>query len=216
MTDLLAGRREAINEGKAFSLVWLDEGKGCPVEVGQLFTLRACRIEITKTHRIQKKLDWEFEGDVLLAGWYWRAEFATYRRLVRQRYLAKRGGTTTDRKQAMAAQDDPEPGTLRVIGEEERDPVAATQHAQLGDAPEASVPHHEVPDYGASRDADQLYKLAHAERRVAEASAPLEERIERLREMSRVRHIDISGDLKLIEKRVAAVERKILEGAAAA
>lgn len=215
MKDPLAGRREEINEGRANSLVWLDGGNGCPVEEGQVIRLRSCSIEITKTVRFQKKQDWEYNDWPMPAGWYWRAEFTTYRRLTPTRFLAKRGGTTTDRKQAMAAQDDPEPGTLRVIADDERDPVAATQHANLGKAPEAAVPHHEVPDYAASREAAQLYELAHAERRVAEANAPLEERLVRLREMSMERHIDITSDLFIIEQRIEKAERKVLEGAAA-
>ncbi len=213
--DPLAGFREAINEGSLYSLVWLDRGEGSPVEVDEVYPCRSCTIEITKVQRFQKKIDWEHNGEALPAGWFWRAEFATYRKAVRTHYLARRGGLTTDRKQAMAAEDDPDPGTLRVISEDERDPVVATQHAALGEMPEAAVPKHEVPDYLASREARQVYELDMAERRVAEGSAPLEERLTRLREMSRLRHVDITSDLAVIAQRIEKAERKVLERAAA-
>jgi hypothetical protein len=215
MKDPLAGRRDEINDGTAISLVWLDSGRGCPVKKGEIFKLRACSIEITVIQRFQKKLDWNYNDQPMPAGWYWRAEFTTYRLLTRQRFLAKRGGTTTDRKQAMAVQDDPDPATLAVIAEDERDPVAATQHASLGEAPEAAVPHHEVPSYEASVEAAQLYALAHGERRVVEAEAPLEERLASLREASRTRNVDITSDLFIIEQRIERAERKVLDGAAA-
>lgn len=215
MKHPLAGKRQGINEGEVYSLVWPDTGDGCPVEVGQVFNLRSCRIEITKTHRIQKKVDWEFEGEPMWAGWYWRAEFASYRRSVAPQFLARRGGLTTDRKQAMATQDDPDPGTLRVIGEDERDPVAATQHAALGQPPEPAVPKHEVPNLQGSRDARQLYERDMAERRMLEANASLEDRLVRLREVAGQRHIDISSEMRVIEQRIASAEEKVLERSAA-
>jgi hypothetical protein len=54
-----------------------------------------------------------------------------------------------------------------------------------------------------------------AKRRIAEVSAPLEDRLARLREMAQRQNVDISGDMRVIEKRVAAAETKVLERAAA-
>jgi hypothetical protein len=213
--DSLAGKREGINAGEVYSLIWLDDGSGCPVETGERHELRSCRIQITKTHRIQKKQAWEFEGDQLPAGWYWRAEFETYWKVSGTPFLARRGGTTSDRKQAMAMQDDEEPGTLRAISEDERDPVAATQHAALGSPPEAAVPKHEIPNLLGSREARQRYEFDMAERRMQEADAPLEQRLVRLREMASQRHIDITTDLRAIERRLGKIEDKVLERAAA-
>lgn len=215
MTDPLAGRREQINAGEAYSLLWLDKGKGCPVEVGDVLELRACRIRITKKHRIQKKQAWEYEGERLPAGWYWRAEFETYWKVTSTPFLARRGGITNDRKQAMPTQDDPDAATLRNIRDGERDPVAATQHAALGEPPELAVPEHEIPNLQGSREARQRYELEMAERRVEEASAPLEQRLARLREVAGDCHVDIGSDLFVIEQRIEKAERKVLERAAA-
>ena len=205
MTDPLAGQRQKINEGRAYSLLWLcSRFSACPVKSGDVFALRSCRIVITKRQRVRK------QGD-----WYWRAEFKTYRP-DRPEFLARRGGLTSDRKLAMAAQDDPEPGTLRVIAEGERCPKAAAEHAALGTVPEPeAVPKHEIDDYTGSRAARQRYEREMAERRLEEAEAPLEARITRLREMAAERHIDISGDLTVIEQRLAKAERRVCERAAA-
>jgi hypothetical protein len=203
--DPLAGRRQEINEGTAYSLMWVDEGQKCPVELGDIFQLRSCRIEITKIHRIQKG-----RGD-----WWWRAEFARYVPPTPE-FLDRRGGLTENIDAAMPAQDDPEPGTLRAISNDERDPTAAAKHAALGDQPEPeAVPKDEIPNYSGSRTARQCYEREMAERRIAEATAPLEERLVRLREQARHRNIDISSDLRVIEKRIAAAEDKVLERAAA-
>lgn len=215
MKDPLAKRRQRINEGEAYSLIWTDTGIGCPVDVGQVFQLRACRIEITKTHRIHKKQAWEFEGEWLDAGWYWRAEFDTYWKTAKTQFLARRGGITSERRQAMPQQDSPDPGTLHLVTDDERDPVAAAQHRALGEAPEPALSDHEIRELRGSREARQRYELDMAERRMAEASAPLEQRLARLREMAGNRHVDISRDLRVIEQRVAAIEDKVLERAAA-
>lgn len=195
MNDPLAGRREEINEGLAYSLMWRDTDDGCPVEVGQVIELRSCRIQITKTHRIQKDRKW-----------WWRAEFRRYVKGQRPQFLDRRGGLTTDRKQAMAAQDDEDPGTLRVIREDERDLVAAVAHAGLGEQPEPeAVPDHEIADYNGSREARQQYALDMAERRVVEESIPLSERIRRLEECV---DVDLSRQFARIEQGVKAAETK--------
>lgn len=55
MTDPLAGQRTLINEDRgARSLLWPDKGRGCPVKVGELYSLRRCGIEITRVHRVQR------------------------------------------------------------------------------------------------------------------------------------------------------------------
>lgn len=204
MKHPLDGKRQAINDGEAYSVMWRDTGQGCPVKVGEIFELRSCRIQITKTHRVKKERKW----------WH-RAEFDRYKRSTRPEFLARDGGVTTDRKKAMAAQDDPEPGTIRVIHDDERDPVAATQHASLGAAPEPEVvPKDEIATYTGSREARQLYQREIAEQRSTEETAPLEERVARLREVSAARHVDITSDMRVIEQRVEAAERKVLERAA--
>lgn len=51
MSDPLAGKRERINSGEAKVLAWADDGSGQPVQVGQVFGLRKCAIEITLVRR---------------------------------------------------------------------------------------------------------------------------------------------------------------------
>lgn len=216
MKDPLAGKREAINRGEVYSLVWLDLGEGCPVEDRQIFRLRACSIQITKTHRIQKKQPWSHEGDLLRAGWYWRAEFETFWKIARTSFLARRGGTTSDHRQAMRTEDDPESaGTLHAIAEGERDERAELEHGALGEPPESAVEDHLIPQLTGSREARQRYELEMAERRIEEASAPLEQRLVRLREMAAQRNIDISSEMRVIEQRIEKAEGKVLERAAA-
>lgn len=206
MKDPLAGRRQDINEGRASALVWPDQGKGCPVEVGQVFPLRSCRIEITRIERRRR------EGK-----WNWLAFFARY--TPDRLHLLTRGAGSTgtgyitelkDEEQAQRAQDDPEAATLCAA-----DPLGRPD-PNLRSAPEPEgVPREEIPNYLGSIEAQQRYELDMAERRVAEAAAPLEERLVRLREMAGRRNIDITSDLFVIEQRIEKAEAKVLERAAA-
>jgi hypothetical protein len=222
MTDPLAGRRESINQGRIMSLVWPDRGEGCPVEADEVFRVRAGGLVILKTYRFQKKSPWKFDREEMPPGWYWGAEFKLFRRVVAPVFLARVGGTTKDRDQAMAAQDDPDPGTVRKIGEDERDPEARAHHAVLGEEPEPElVPHFEVLELRPSREARERYLLEMEEKRAVEANAPLEERMARLRKASANRHVDISPEMRIVEKQLARAaqqlekaERKVLERAA--
>lgn len=97
-TDPLKGVRNAINKGERTSLAWPDEGKGCPVEVGQSFALRSCYIQIASTKRVRRG-----------SKWLWTA---TFKRYVpeRVRLLARGGGMdgrgyVDESRSAMAAQD---------------------------------------------------------------------------------------------------------------
>lgn len=190
--DPLAGKRQAINDAKLFDIAWPDTGDGCPVEIGETFQLRSCAIEITRTQRVRTG-----------GKWHWRASFTRYPKMGRPRFLAQRGGTTTNPLAAMAMQDDPDAGTLQPVPD------------SLGPPPESAPDHADVPDLKPSREARQRYERDMAERRVQEATAPLEERLARLREMAGRRNIDISSELRVIERRIAAAEGKVSERAAA-
>lgn len=216
MKDPLIGKREAINKGELYSLIWFDQGEGCPVESGQIFPLRACSIQITKTHRIRKKEPWKYEGEQLPAGWYWRAEFETFWKISGTPYLARHGGTTSDHRHALRMEDEVESaGTLRAISEDERNERAGLEHGALGEPPESAVEDHLIPDLIGSREARQRYELEMAERRMQEATAPLEQRLVRLREMASLRHVDITSELRVIEQRIQKAEDKVFEKAAA-
>jgi hypothetical protein len=126
MADPLAGQRRAINDRETERLLWPDEGKGCPVEVGEVFKLATCHIEITRCQRVQRGREW-----------LWRSEF---RRIYGDGgvfLLSRAGGYTEDPKLAMRAQDDPEAGT--VTG----DPLENPRNTESPPEPEA-IPPHEV------------------------------------------------------------------------
>ena len=62
--DPLAGKREAINQGEVDTIAWPDRGQGAPVELGQTFQLRACRIAIKKFYRRRSGSDWYWVADL--------------------------------------------------------------------------------------------------------------------------------------------------------
>lgn len=192
MKDPLAGRRQDINEGRASGLEWPDKGEGCPVEVGQTFALRSCWISITRIQRIQRK-----------GGWKYLALFNRY--TPDKVYLLAPTGYTEDEEQALRAQH-------KTV----HHPFDNLVDRNLRQPPEPEgPPPEEIPNYIGSLEAQQRYERDMAERRMEEAEAPLEQRLARLREQSRLRNIDISSELRVIEKRIASAESKVLERAAA-
>ena len=203
MKDPLAGRREDINDGRASALVWPDKGAGCPVEVGEVHVLRSCWIEITRKERRQGK-----KGQ----GWQWVAYFRRYTATKKLHLLSRSGGdyieSIDQEERAMRAQDDPDAATL--YGDPMENPLNLRQPPE----PEA-VPPEEIARYTGSVEARQRYERDMAERRAEEASAPLERRLARLREISRCRNIDISSELRVIEQRIEKAERRVLARAAA-
>lgn len=204
MTDPLAGKRQAINDYDLYSLLWPDRGEKCPVQVGEIFELRSCFIEITKTHRITH------EGEKK-----WRAAFTRIaKRIDRPLFLSRVGDYTDDPDQAVGLREDvfhASAPNLDAIEEEAR----SDAHKNEGDPLEPEpVPPHEVRDLRGSRDAQQRYLRDMAEQRGTEECAPLEERLARLREASRQRHVDVSGELRIVEKQIAKAERKVLDRAA--
>lgn len=191
MTDPLAGVREALNRGECSSLFWPDEGKGCPVEVGQLFSLRSCGIEITRFERMRK------DGK-----WFWRADFIRYARFSDKPYLLSKSGITSEPRYAVRAQDDPNPGTLDrpLSAEQESD-----AHRNAGPPPEPEgIAPEDVARLPSSLEAKQRYELERAEVRRAEVQAPLSERVRRLE----CAGADLSRQFARIEQGVRAAESK--------
>jgi hypothetical protein len=200
--DPIAGQRQAVNDHKAASLLWVDSGQPCPVSVGDIFELRSCRIQITKTHRIKHG------GQPK-----WRAAFDRYdRKSDRLHLLTATGDYTEDPDLALGLREDVhDAATLDPIAEEDR----SHEHKNAGEPlePEA-VPPHEIPHYQGSVDARHNYLLEMSKERMAEQAEPLELRLLRLRQEARSRHVDISSEVRVIEKRIEAAERKVLERAA--
>lgn len=152
--DPLAGLREAINKGEGTSLFLPDPGgrSPCPVEIGQVFTLRACGVEITTKQRVRK------DGKP-----QWRVGFLRIRYDDSKRYLLKRGGGYThDPKLAMRSQDDLQvAATLDIIHPDAR----SEAHRAFGEPPEPEgPPPHEV----ASLSATMKARLKHREQQAAE------------------------------------------------
>jgi hypothetical protein len=196
VADPLKGRRQAINNGSCSPLFWPDHGQGCPVDVGELYSLRSCGIEITRKERTRK------DGK-----WVWRADFIRYRRCSDKPYLLSKSGITTDHRFAVRAQDDLErAGTIDAIDQDDR----SDAHRNAGEPPEPEgIAPEDVADLPTSLEARQRYELQRAEVRRAEAQAPLSERIQRIHIQARQRHIDISPEIRVIERRVGAMERKV-------
>lgn len=194
LDDPLDGQRDKINSGDKTRLVWKDAGETCPVEVGDVFELRSCSIEISKVHRAQSagKVDWQ-------------AEFTRYERGGdRVRLLGISGGYTTSPEQAMRAQDDPDAATL-----------VRLDAPNLGPEPEPeAVPPHEIGNYTGDQEARQRYLLAVAEARAAHEALPIDQRMASVKRAAKERHIDLSPDEQVIKQRLSKMEHKVFDVAA--
>lgn len=194
--DPLVGQREAINAGRKTRLVWADkgDGKGWPVEIGQVFNLRSCHIEITHRHRIHRNGKWTRE-----------AEFVRYEKNAdRVHLLGKSGGYTTRAELAMQAQDDPDAATLVRL---------ETPGEQREPEPEG-VPPHEIGNYAIDSQAQARRQRELAQDRAAFDALPLEDQLRQLSDLAKERHVDISSDQRVVKKRVEAMKRKVLPEAA--
>jgi hypothetical protein len=200
--DPLAGKRQAINDGELTTLSWPMNSKGdsCPVDIGEILGLRSCTIEITRIERTKHK-----------GKRTWIALFTRYPHHADRPLLipASGDGYTSDPKRALGLNEDvfhESPPTIDTIEEEDRSPA----HKNAGEPPEPEViPHQVVKSSRGSRDAHQRFLLEVGAERLAEQEQPLELRLARLRANSRGRHVDISRELHVIEKRIEAAERKL-------
>lgn len=203
--DPLAGRREGINAGYVDSLLWPDRGQGAPVEQGKFFKLRTCHIEITRVHRVQQNAEGGGKR------WLWRAEF---RRIFPEGgvfLLGKSGKYVRDAKEALTSQDDHVGATLDPIDPDDR----SDAHRAVGEPPEPeAVPPHEVGTYTGDALARRRYEHEMAQERHADAEQPLEVRLARLRQLADAKHVDISGEVRVIEKRVEKIEQRLGRAAA--
>ena len=201
-TDPLAGKRQAINDGGLTTLTWPMESKTdpCPVAVSEIFRLRSCTIEITRIERTSHK-----------GKRTWIALFTRYPHHADRPLLipASGDGYTSDPSRALGLKEDvfhESPPTIDAIEEADRSP----EHKNAGQPlePEA-IPHQVVKASRGSRDAHQRFVLEVGAERVAQQAQPLEIRLARLRASSIGRHVDISGDLHVIEQRIEKAERKV-------
>lgn len=206
--DPLEGYREAINEGSITVLVWVDDGKGKPVEQGQLFRLRSCHVLITRIERKGPK------G----GPWVWVAHFD---RLNPDRVnLLRHGrGYTADEKEAMKVHDAPVAEALTLV-ELEPDPKepggAEALASQRQDPPEPeAVDPREVANYSGSEIARRRYDREMAEQRLALEQLPLHERLRRFLELAEQQGVDVNRQVRAITGKVAEGERKVGERRAA-
>jgi hypothetical protein len=172
MPDPLAAQRQRINEDSSISaLTWPDRGRGCPVDVGDVFKLRSASIQITRTRRLR-------EGGRFV----WLADFARYR--PQRPYLLARGagdghGYTTDPDLAVAAQDDPDAATIASV-----DPLDNPLNLRAAPEPEAVAPD-EVEALPRTVAARANYERERAEEWASFERLPLRERLRFLREQRR-------------------------------
>lgn len=161
--DPLAGKREDINAGYSTAIFWRDDGDGCPVEVGETFSLRSGGITITRRERIRKN------GQP-----YWRADFKRIGKPAKPYLLKRGGGYTDDPNLAMRSQDDAHSAaTLDPIHPDHR----SEAHRAAGEPPEPEgVPPDEIGDYRKSIEAQMKQRQEKAERRDEEEARRRQER----------------------------------------
>lgn len=199
--DPLAGKRQAINDHELSTLIWpLIVGgseQRCPVAKGDVFNLRSCQIEISRTERSKVK-----------GVRVWLALFTrTYKRVDRPVLLSAGTGApyTDDPKQALGLREDVFHGSalnLDAIEEDER----SDAHKNAGEPPEPeSVRPHEIRSYRGSRDAHQRYLLEMGAQRMAIEELPLSERLRLLEDDPRA---DLTRQFARIRQGVEAAEAK--------
>jgi hypothetical protein len=195
LRDPLVGQREAINRGELEHLLWPDCGKGCPVEVGQVFSLRRCGVEITRTHRVQKG-----------RRWMWRAEFTRIEREARPGFLdRRRGGYVGRASDGMQAQD-AIGATIDAVSPAER----SQEHRDAGEPPEPEpVPSGQVAQLPSTVAAQarfaRLRRQVDQERRVRHLAGKLR----RLQKRAEMGGIDLSRQIEAVEKALADAESAI-------
>lgn len=200
MKPFLPGERRAFNEGRISSVMRPDRGEDCTFKVGEEFKLRSCRIVVRKAHRIKRDRKR-----------YWRVEFDRY--VPDRLYLLARGagdghGYASDPDLAQRAQD-PVPGErLEGPSPAEREVGLVGGNDREPPEPEA-VPPHEIADYKHSKQARALYEHEIEEARAQERELPIGERIASLVRRAKQQHVDVSGDVTVIEQRMDKMERKI-------
>jgi hypothetical protein len=196
--DPLAGKRDAINNGNGSTLFFPipSAEMPCPVEVGEVFPVRIGGIEVIRKERVRE------DGQL-----GWRVSFKRIRKAEPEMLLKRGGGLTTDPDLALRSQDDPSAAaTIDAIAPEDRSEAHRAAGEPLEGAP---VPHHVVKELSGSVEAQQRYERQMAERRIEEASAPIEDRLARLREMGRSHHVDLSSEERVITRRLEAMEQKL-------
>ncbi len=209
--DPLAGMRQAINDHELGTLLYPlfvgGQEQRCPVQPGEVFELRRCVIVITRIERTKRK-----SGERV-----WVALFDRYARNAGdERYLISRttGKYTADPDEAIELGEDvfhQSPATLDVVEEDDRTPA----HKNAGEPPEPeAVPPYEIKHYQASQEAFARRQLELGAERLAEQCQPIEVRLARLRAVAPGRNVDISSEMRVVEKQIAKAERKVLEKAA--
>lgn len=123
--------------------------------------------------------------------------------------LDRKGGYTSDAGQAMRAQDDPEAPTIDGADSHE----LANRNLSAPPEPEA-VPPHEIEHYTGSVLSRRRYDDEMSQLRLELASKPIELRLAYVRQLARENHVDITGEERIIERRIAALERKLIDKAA--
>lgn len=195
MTDPLAGRREAINERRIDVLVWPDDGTGCPVEVGQVFRLRTCNIEITRVSRLMKPARW-------------KADFRRHFREGRPRFMKYGHGSSLEEREGMVSGEEWGATTLQTVINPEDRGRKDNLRVDAGPREPELVPADEIPDLAESRKAQLRFEQEMTRRRLDLDCEPLSRRVARLLALHESGEVNLNREFKAIAGKVAEGERK--------
>lgn len=197
MADPLAGQREAINRGEVERLLWPDEGKGCLVDVGDIFKLRTCHIEIVRRRRVQSGRNW-----------FWRAEFTRRYPEGRVHLLDRKGSYTDDPEQALRAQDDPDAATIFTA-----EPMENPQNLSAPPEPEA-IPPHEVATLPSSVAARARFEALRQHDEQQRRVCQLSDKLRSLQRRAERDGLDLGPEIDGVALAIADVERRVVAKAA--
>lgn len=186
MSDPLKGKREQIRAGELDHLNWPDDGNGCPVQVGEVFALRNCHIEITSVKRVQK-------GKGESSEWVWLAFFDTYH--TERPYLLSSRGYTTSPHQALKAQDD-------------RHRFASQDVAGQPPEPEA-IPPHEIAALPSTVAAKARFAALKQQEDQQRRMRQLSDKMRALQKRAEIHGADLTAEIDEVERLLLDVERRL-------
>lgn len=202
--DVLAGLRDIINQDpQRDTVAWPDRGNGAGVKLGQVIKLRTCHIEVKRLERRRE------DGIPVWRMWFRRhyPEGRVYLLTPSSRAGDDGRGYTSNDELAARGEDPNQAATLASL-----DPLANPANLAGPPEPEA-VPPHEIGTYTGDALARRRFEHENQRARMLLASQPLEVRLATVRLTAAHNHIDISSDVRVIERRVQALERKVSNAA---
>ena len=194
--DPLAGFREEINSGDRDHVTWPDDGSGCPVEVGEVFRLRACTVQVAHTKRVQRGRDW-----------LWLARLRVLRPDVP--IMLTRGlKLTKDPRQALRGQDEHGSTTLQSV-----EPLDNPQNLYAPPEPEV-VPHSVVKELPSTVAARARFEEARQETIRQNLDRSLASQLREVGVRARNTGVDLGREYEELEDVLARMKQKVRSAAA--